>query len=171
MAENLITALLKFEPLSFLKEQLSTFPQLDIKGESKTHYLDFINPEDMKSSIMIGMDKWKRPFIAFKIQVCDNKGEKFETVDVFFKRYTIENNKKWCYANNNKKNYLWYENLCEGQYYSLLKERLMKFMKKESVYVHDVSKFLKDNNITSCEYEYTDEFLINGNSKYQISLV
>ncbi len=60
-------------------------PTLDVAERTgKTGYLDFLEPSDLKHSIMKGMDVFNRPFIAIKL--FDSTTNKV-TVHTFFQRF------------------------------------------------------------------------------------
>jgi hypothetical protein len=71
----------------FTLERMANFPILEYKEEflGLTDYIDGILPQDMTHPIMMGVDKYKRAFIAIRTY---QPQEKKTMVDTIFQRYT-----------------------------------------------------------------------------------
>lgn len=72
----------------------SEYPVLDI-GERMgwTGYIDIIEPEEMSHSVMVGTDKYGRPFIALRVKI-----NEVPTVVTVFKRYVDTNDNTYVNA-------------------------------------------------------------------------
>ncbi len=68
---------------------IKDIPNLDVNTRmGRTDYIDFITPEDMTHNVMRGRDYYNRPFLAIKVNVQEESGEKYEAVGTFFQRYS-----------------------------------------------------------------------------------
>ena len=69
-------------------ENMIKIPILEWKDNflGGTDYIDRITPEDLNHKIMMGIDRYHRPFICFRIK----RDEEKYSVDTLFQRYTGE---------------------------------------------------------------------------------
>lgn len=66
------------------------FPNLDVgQRNGATDYIDYLKWDEVKESVMVGVDKFRRKFIVFKMLVNDT----IPVMQTFFQRYT--DGKSW----------------------------------------------------------------------------
>jgi hypothetical protein len=103
-----------------------------------TGYIDFLTPDDMTHTIMKGVDAYKRPFVAFKLQVSHDKWQEQngEQVCTFFQRFS-DNTDSWAYGTTLQGFGVLYHDSRVREYdYALLEERLGRLVAGEKVF-HD----------------------------------
>lgn len=131
-------------------------PILDLGNRSgHTDYIDFITTQEMSSSIMRGIDVYKRPFIAFKVKVIDANNVEQEMVSTFFQRYT-DDIYNWAYGTCYNTNTLYHNSRIHDYEYEMLTSRLCKL--------------ISGIPIKNIEYSKNDIDYENGNGKYTIIL-
>jgi len=119
--------------------------------------IDFIVAYDMNYPIMKGMDKYKRLFICFKLNIIDMKTSKEKKiVATFFQKYT-NNYNLWAYGNNNENNIFYYDNYVRVKDYTNLEKRLSLLLEGKPIYNID---FLLCDTIN----------LITGNGNLEITI-
>ncbi len=81
---------------SWLNDINTNYPILDIgQRVGHTHYIDFLEVDDLTHPIMRGVDVFRRPFISFRVL---NRNTGKLSVHTLFKRYTDESCTMWCYG-------------------------------------------------------------------------
>ena len=77
-------------------ENMIKIPILEWKDNflGGTDYIDRIKPEDLNHKIMMGIDRYQRPFICFRIKRYNQRYGEIYSVDTLFQRYTGEK-KTW----------------------------------------------------------------------------
>ena len=75
-------------------ENMNKIPILEWEDKflGGTDYIDRIEPENLKHKVMIGIDRYERPFICFRIKTYSKYYEEIFNVDTLFQRYTGEKN-------------------------------------------------------------------------------
>ena len=70
-------------------ELVSHVLKLPDSAYGNTGYLDSLLPEEMMASVMKGMDRYDRAFVAVRVRVRDHSGQVIrEGVEVYFQRYS-----------------------------------------------------------------------------------
>lgn len=141
---------------AFGLDRLNKIPVLNIGQQcGATDYIDFIGADEMEHSIMKGIDRYKRPFIALKVVVTkDNKSK--EIVGTFFQRYT-DDNVSWAFGTCYQTNVIYQDSrvrLCD---YETLEKRLKLLLDKQII------KDLK------CGFHEEPDY-VNGNGNYDVYL-
>ena len=140
------------------KEMLSALPVLHVGDKNgSTGYIDYITCNDMTHSIMKGVDKFKRPFIAFRVQCTpiDDDEKQYNQVGTFFQRYS-DNVEDWAYGTNyHMLNMIFFDSRVRPQHYENLKQRLRILIDKGTV-----QSFVSD------EVDH-----VNGSGKYILKLI
>lgn len=73
-------------------------PELDLEGRmGGTSYIDFLQKEDLAYPVMIGQDKYERPFIAMRLRRDGEVG-----VVTVFKRFTDPKHPVWVAGNSRR---------------------------------------------------------------------
>ncbi len=83
-------------------EDFDYLPILDLQRRTG-NYIDFLEPKDLTSPLMKGIDKFDRPFLAIKL---NDQQEQMDFVVVLFQRYS--DNDRWVYhcENSQRKEHL-----------------------------------------------------------------
>ena len=113
-----------------------TLPCLDLGDRmGLTDYIDFLTPDDMAHDIMAGIDAYRRPFVAFKLQVCsvDRADRADEVVCTFFQRFS-DNTESWAFGTTlNGLGILYHDSRVRKDDYALLEDRLGRLIAGETV--------------------------------------
>ena len=145
-------------------------PILEITGRNGG-YFDFINPNDMRYSIMKGTDDYDRNFIAMKFDI-ENllTNEKNQIVGTFFNR-KIGPNSSLAYGvtdtSSNIIQQIVFEIVDEVDAYYRLTERLNLFLKNESLLTFDYYKYIEDRFINNNIIEFD---MIKGYGNISVKL-
>mgnify|MGYP001313893519 CR=1 FL=1 len=117
------------------------FPILKWKEEflGGRGYIDNIYPNNLSSSIMIGIDCYTRPFVTIRTKKRNNN---IRSVIVLFQRYS-DDTKSWTHSNIN-----W---ICEGGYFlsknkiqhKLLKDNINNLLNNKKINVKDINENIK----------------------------
>ena len=109
---------------AFGEEYLKSLPILDIgKRIGYTDYIDFIKIDDMKYSIMKGVDVYRRLFLAIKVKITGTDLKYHYEVGTFFQRFT-DNKSEWAYGTCYNLNTLYNDSRIRIHDYELLENRL-----------------------------------------------
>ena len=116
---------------------ISGYPVLDLKGQmGSTEYIDFLKSGDLSSSIMRGLDKFGRPFIAFRYVVRSGTSCAVE-VETMFQRYRNDP-KIWTTGGKCSNQISMYQPRIadsdkDGSAYRAITERLQRLLKHQPV--------------------------------------
>lgn len=90
------------------KKQFEELPRLDLgKKRGATDYIDFIRADDMSHSLMVGVDCYRRPFLAIKLKVMSDDKKETEIVGTIFQRYSDQDH-DWAYGTIDELNMLYW---------------------------------------------------------------
>ena len=150
----------------------SDIPILEITGRN-VGYIDFINPSDMKYSIMKGTGIYDITFIAMKFDI-ENllTNEKNQIVGTFFNR-KIGPNSSLAYSVTETPSNIIHQNLFdlddldEVDAYYRLTERLNLFLINESLLTFDYYKYIEDRFINNNIIEFD---MIKGYGNMSVKL-
>ncbi|MDB2614282.1 hypothetical protein N9Y92_03905 [Chlamydiales bacterium] len=87
-------------------EKFKKIPTLELKNRKNSDYIDFIKSKELTSSIMRGVDNFKRPFITFCLNR-ENGSNQNAFVTTIFQRYS-DQNRLWVWGGQ----YRFSEELC-----------------------------------------------------------
>jgi len=124
------------------EQVIRELPVLDLGNRGgSTDYIDFIRAEEMEFPVMRGVDKFRRPFIAIKVNCVDSALEK-QMVGTIFQRYT-DNDVNWAYGTCYEQNIIYWDSRLRLEDYRNLETRLKKLFSGGSV--KSVDFWPKDN--------------------------
>jgi hypothetical protein len=146
---------------------LKNIPELDIGNRvGYTDYIDFIKAEDMKFPIMKGVDCFRRPFLAIKVNVKyvgsdeELKKERYDLVGTIFQRYT-DDKYSWAFGTCYHLNMLFWDSRIRDYDYKNIETRLQKLFNGE---------ILRNINFYGLNSQMTSEDYIVGNGDWEIAL-
>lgn len=108
------------------EKYFDNLPVLDVgKRNGLTDYIDYITVDDMTDPVMKGVDCFRRPFLAIKVNTVNDEGETKKMVGTFFQRYS-DNHVSWAFGTCYETNVIFHDSRVRPEHFEGLKKRLQK---------------------------------------------